>query len=151
MGCGASGIKPEKVVKFHSHIRWYKSDDPQDKRLKNISAIKEDLYMVNAHDPQNGNQALHLAAQNGHTEIVKILISNNANVNGQNKGGQTALHMATTYGFREIAQMLVDAGADMNVCNHEGHPAQLGLDGKNEPIVTAAAPKGGESRAVEAS
>ena len=29
---------------------------------------------MNAHDEKNGNQSLHIAAQNGHIELTKVLL-----------------------------------------------------------------------------
>ena len=34
---------------------------------------------------QRGDTALHIASENGHTEIVQLLLSNGSDVNGQNK------------------------------------------------------------------
>ena len=44
---------------------------------------------------QNGLNALHLAAKDGHIEIVKELLSRGAIVDAATKKGNTALHIAS--------------------------------------------------------
>ncbi|GMH36820.1 hypothetical protein BSKO_04693 [Bryopsis sp. KO-2023] len=58
---------------------------------------------------------LHFAAQEGHAEVVEILIQQGANVT-QTAGGLTALFLAAREGRLDAAKVLVDAGAsvDMN-------------------------------------
>ena len=53
-------------------------------------------------DAGNGNSCLHIASQNGHFELVKLLVSRGADVNCANGGGQTALHMAVSYDIDEV-------------------------------------------------
>ena len=40
---------------------------------------------------QDGDMALHLAAQDGHEAAVSVLLDNGADVNTRNNGGSTAL------------------------------------------------------------
>jgi ankyrin repeat protein len=80
MGCGASA---GGQLKLHSAIRWHSTDDDRmDQILANISS-------VNLFDQGNGNQALHLAAQNGKVELVELLIKNNAEIDGVNFQGNS--------------------------------------------------------------
>ena len=72
--------------------------------------------LAQAVDAQNGNLALHIAAQNGHMNLTSFLLDSRgpavtqpwtppqradllqgANVNAQNFNGQTALHMSVEY------------------------------------------------------
>ncbi|KAF5345969.1 hypothetical protein D9756_010931 [Leucocoprinus leucothites] len=55
---------------------------------------------------KDGWTALHLAARNGHTEIVKVLAELKADLNLQDKYGETALHLATKNIHAEIAKFL---------------------------------------------
>ncbi len=55
------------------------------------------------------------AANNGHTEIVKLLITSDADVNIQGYYGITALIEAADNGYTEIVEMLISEGADVNV------------------------------------
>jgi ankyrin repeat protein len=46
----------------------------------------------------NGQTALHRATENGHDEIIRILIENGIDVNARDVNGQTALHLASKNG-----------------------------------------------------
>jgi ankyrin repeat protein len=60
-----------------------------------------------------GYSPLHYAAQNGHTSIVKYLLSKGALVDFE-KCGATALHRAVYAGHFESVKLLVMAGANLN-------------------------------------
>ena len=84
-------------------------------------------------DRKNGNRPLHIAAQNGHLELVKFLLGAGAEVNARNAGGQTALHMATSYDLDAVVKLLNDAGADGTITNDDGFAAKWGLSGEKDP------------------
>lgn len=58
-----------------------------------------------------GNLALHQMVEDGHMDMVKFLIENNADVNSI-RGGDSALYTAINYSQIEIASYLLDNGAD---------------------------------------
>ena len=49
---------------------------------------------------------MHLAVEEGHKQIVELLIAKGANVNIEDKAGRTPLDWATTWGLKEIADLL---------------------------------------------
>ena len=56
---------------------------------------------------QEGYTALHYAARNGKTEILKLLLSNGADVNAKNRdGNMTPLFLANLEGHTEIIELL---------------------------------------------
>ncbi|XP_029015795.1 caskin-2-like isoform X3 [Betta splendens] len=59
---------------------------------------------------------LHLAARNGHKDIVLLLLKAGIDINKTAKSG-TALHEASLYGKTEVVRLLLDAGVDVNVRN----------------------------------
>ena len=60
----------------------------------------------------DGLTALHLAAQEGNLEIVKVLLVAKANVEAKSRiGGYTPLHLAAGAGRTEVVRALLDAGA----------------------------------------
>ncbi|KAK3289004.1 hypothetical protein CYMTET_3541 [Cymbomonas tetramitiformis] len=148
MGCGSSksegaagggggGGGPAKPAieatqaKLHSALRWQKVDEVKD-------IIAANNATVNEPDPANGNCGLHIASQNGHLELVKILVGAGANVNAQNGGGQSALHMTISYDLDDVTAFLKSNGADDSVVNGEGYPAKFGLNGEKDPNSGAA-------------
>jgi hypothetical protein len=70
-------------------------------------------------DAKTGNFPIHIAAQNGHRHIVKMLIDAGANVNAQNNNGLTALHMSVEYDYYFTSKVLLEAGADGEIVSGE--------------------------------
>jgi hypothetical protein len=62
----------------------------------------------------SGTLALNLAAQYGHTEIVRILLDEGDDVNTKDEHGDTALIYAANNGHLEVVELLLQAGANMN-------------------------------------
>ncbi|XP_053502922.1 caskin-2 isoform X2 [Ictalurus furcatus] len=62
------------------------------------------------------NTPLHLAARNGHKDIIRLLLKVGININRVTKAG-TALHEAALYGKTEVVRLLLDAGIDSNIRN----------------------------------
>lgn len=56
----------------------------------------------------------------GHSNIVNLLIDNNANVNTASNDGSTALHLAYNSDKMKIAQKLIQHGADLTSENKNG-------------------------------
>ena len=58
--------------------------------------------------------ALHLASNEGHTQILELLIKNDANKEAITKMGRKALHIATIKGNYDVVKILIDAGCDLD-------------------------------------
>ena len=89
----------------------------------NIEAVKQHLadgVDVNAKDDEYGATSLHITAEYGYKEIVKLLIDAGAYVHEKDKNGSTPLHDAALNGQKEIAELLIDKGADVNAKNKFG-------------------------------
>ena len=69
------------------------------------------------HTNEQGKTPLMIASENGHRNIVKLLLSAQANVNKQDDLGRTAVMLAKTI---EIYQTLVQANADITIVTHKG-------------------------------
>jgi len=61
-----------------------------------------------------------VAAADGNTDIVEILIDAGIDLNQGDKSSFTPLSLAILNRRTEIAKMLIDAGADVNKANSEG-------------------------------
>jgi hypothetical protein len=125
----STDLPAEVLLKFHSAVRWAKP-------WSEIEAAASDVSLqqiVGAKDPKNGNTALHIAAQNGHLDIVRRLLAEGGKADGvinkQNGKGQTPLHMSVEYDFYFVSKLLLEAGASKDVKNEDGHKAILGIDG----------------------
>jgi ankyrin repeat protein len=136
MGCGASADKvdPEGVnggVDFkpvHSAVRWNNS-------LEEVVSALDTSESVNCRDSGNGNRPIHIAAQNGHTDILELLVQREALLDAVNMKGNTALHMAVEYDYYDACKLLLDAGADPAVKNDDGHACLVGIEGEKSMAV----------------
>jgi hypothetical protein len=75
--------------------------------------INKDNTIVNRLDVKN-QDALMIAAQKGHKEIVEVLIKAGADTSNHNFAGSTALMNAASCGHKDIVEILLKAGADVN-------------------------------------
>ncbi|XP_026475160.1 ankyrin-3-like [Ctenocephalides felis] len=105
-----------------------------------------DINAANA----NGLNALHLAAKDGHLEVVRELLRRNADPDAATRKGNTALHIASLAGQEEVVRVLVQAGASVNVQsqngftplymaaqeNHDGCVKYLLAKGANQTLAT---------------
>jgi ankyrin repeat protein len=72
------------------------------------TTVTPTIIEVDSHTP------LILASQNGHAEIVKLLLNAGAKVKAKGKNNATALHVSSANGHIEIVKLLLDAGAKLN-------------------------------------
>ncbi|XP_071122328.1 uncharacterized protein [Mytilus edulis] len=68
------------------------------------------------HCRDDGVSPLFMACQEGHTEVVQMLITNNADINKCRDTGASPLFMACQTGHTEVVQMLITNNADINKC-----------------------------------
>jgi ankyrin repeat protein len=69
---------------------------------------------VNAMEPERKQNALMWAISQKHSEVARLLLEHDAEVDAKSKSGSTPLHFAAREGDFESAQILVKAGADVN-------------------------------------
>lgn len=77
------------------------------------------LHRLREATDSRGNTALHMAAANGHTEVVRFILKavgdDKAFVNRLNSENNTALHWACLNGHADVVQALLESGADHTV------------------------------------
>ncbi|KAL3981526.1 Ankyrin repeats (3 copies) family protein [Acanthocheilonema viteae] len=69
---------------------------------------------INSHIETNRNTALTLACFQGRTDVVRLLLEYNANVEHRAKTGLTPLMEAANGGYVDVGELLLTAGADPN-------------------------------------
>ncbi|XP_078581532.1 death-associated protein kinase 1-like [Branchiostoma floridae x Branchiostoma japonicum] len=67
-----------------------------------------------------GGTALHVASMYGRTEIVKLLLQHDADVEARDNYGDTALHVASRNGHTEIVKLLLQHDADVEARDNDG-------------------------------
>jgi ankyrin repeat protein len=76
---------------------------------------------INYKSANNGDEtALFVAAKNGHANVVKILLENNANVNLFKKNGETSLCVAAKNGHSLVIEHLLKYNASVNQPTNDG-------------------------------
>ncbi|MFP3030993.1 MAG: ankyrin repeat domain-containing protein [Wolbachia sp.] len=77
---------------------------------------REEKVQVNAEN-EFEETPLHLAAQNGHKDVVEFLFSKGAKVDVKNKFEETPLHFAAQNGHKDVVEFLFSKGAKVDVKN----------------------------------
>ncbi|XP_038068775.1 E3 ubiquitin-protein ligase mind-bomb-like [Patiria miniata] len=70
-----------------------------------------------------GAVPLHAAAERSHEAVVRLLLTNGADMNAQTSYGDTPLHLAAYRGNYAIVRCLVEAGCNLNIVNSKGRTA----------------------------
>ncbi|KAI9707590.1 MAG: hypothetical protein M1836_000551 [Candelina mexicana] len=107
-------------------------------------ASRQDIIFA-AFDASSGNSMLHMAAANGHTDILQCIMNDLVGpsdllihpfVNARNSAGNTALHWACLNGHLPIVKILLGKGADTTIKNKAGHDAvyEAEVAGKEEVV-----------------
>ncbi|VVC36072.1 Hypothetical protein CINCED_3A025137 [Cinara cedri] len=107
--------KTKQVDPATSYLRAARSGNLE-KVLHLLESSGVDVNTANA----NGLNALHLAAKDGHVDIVKCLLKKGCSVNSVTKKGNSALHIASLAGQEAIVKVLVENNASINIQSHSG-------------------------------
>ncbi|GFW99754.1 e3 ubiquitin-protein ligase MIB1 [Trichonephila clavipes] len=118
----SSGERLSALLKklFETHV----SGDVNEELVKaaaNGDAQKCEEILKRSEADVNGvfasHTALQAASQNGHIEVIKILLRHNANVEIEDKDGDRAVHHAAFGDEPGVMELLARAGADLNARN----------------------------------
>ena len=86
---------------------------------------------VNA-STHTGTTALYIAGQNGHVDVVKTLLANNADVKASmHTDGSTALYIAAQKGHVDVVRTLLANNADINASMHTDGATVLYIAAQN--------------------
>ncbi|KAJ5078278.1 molting protein mlt-4 [Anaeramoeba ignava] len=88
---------------------------------------QELINLIEKNTPINitkeGFSLLHIAANQGFSTILSVLLSYGANFNQDTPNGLTALHLASSKGHVKCVQLLIKFGSEINKQNKEGFTA----------------------------
>ncbi|KAK3511793.1 hypothetical protein QTP70_023189, partial [Hemibagrus guttatus] len=113
-------------------------------RVGNVEVLQEMLSNVTSQCLQTainkqdkaGRSALLLAAEQGHTPVVKLLLENNARVDVFDESKQTPLHLAAASGQLDVCSSLLNLGADITATDiDEQTPLHLAAEHDHSDVV----------------
>ena len=90
------------------------------KFLLNINTSADTANDSVVHGTENGTTPLFVASEEGHTEVVSLLLKANADPNIQTEKGASPLFIASQEGHTEIVSLLLKANADPNIQIEDG-------------------------------
>lgn len=108
---GVETMSDVEIVKALSAGSW--------EQLEQLVDASVNLQVRGAH----GETALHIAAYNGDTDRVRLLLTHGALPSSRDSDASTALHAAAAQGHVETAQTLVEHGAKVNAVDSDGFSA----------------------------
>lgn len=113
---------PREWHDYHIMRRGWQPVFDENPGVKNATGA---MYL-RANHPAYG---LHVAAGNGHTEVIKVLLGANVNLTAEDGDGDTALAWATWSGRRDTMKQLLSAGADASFANSLNREQFEAVDG----------------------
>src|SRR6266478_249224 len=107
--CGKNNVRSDEI--------YYAAANGDLDKVKAL--LKDNPDLVSSKD-KDGYTPLHLAAVEGHTDVVKYLLAGKADVNALDKDDETPLHLAAFKGHKDVVELLLTSRADVNAKADDG-------------------------------
>ena len=116
------------------------ADDIHDAAAKgDLRSVKSELdkgVNPNVNNSASSAPPLLLTSLNSHTEVIKLLIAEGADLDGKDKFGNTSLHYASQHGSKGIVELLISNKANVNIKNKGGEtPLDIVADKETADIL----------------
>ncbi len=111
---------------FEHYKKFMFFEDPllEFARRGNLEGVKMSVNIVNLDSKdKKGYSPLMWAAHNGHFEVVKLLLSLEADILSRDHHGNSVLMAAVFKNHLPIVKLLLDKGADPDACNYNKQTA----------------------------
>ena len=121
------GLQPASAKTHKSTVKPYIKSvyDQLIDAVKVGEIIKVQTLLATGIDAKALGTSLIVASENGHTNVVQILLAAGANVNAKAKNGDTALIKAAFFDRTPVADVLLEAKADVNSKDENGFTALM--------------------------
>lgn len=106
-----------------TNVEWRNSKDESPLMMAAIKGHTELVKLLIAKDAdvnKTGWTPLHYAASAAKKSIIEILLNHSAYIDAESPNGSTPLMMAAMYGNAECVRLLLDGGADPTLINQAG-------------------------------
>ncbi|XP_045175658.1 ankyrin repeat domain-containing protein 49-like isoform X2 [Mercenaria mercenaria] len=100
-------------------ILWAAENNKQE-MVKEL--LNSDSGLVGSRDA-DGYTPLHRAAYNGHTDMVILLLENEADINAKTGDGWCPIHSASRWNQADVLSILLQFGANINAQTNSGQTA----------------------------
>lgn len=95
----------------------------QENHEPKTNSTEDRQFETNSTENTQFDEALHRAAENGHSELVQKLLDHGANIEARGKYWRTVLVSAANEGRLETVKILLDRGAAIDAKNIDGRTA----------------------------
>ncbi|XP_015788937.1 uncharacterized protein LOC107365878 isoform X2 [Tetranychus urticae] len=117
----STGVQVNAQTKIHESIPMHYAAEGGHMIVAGllISRSSDSLTKPDKH----GKTSLHLAAAQGHLNMVSMLLGQGAEINALDKEEWTPLHHASKCGSLPVVKLLIESGADTDAVNNKGKNA----------------------------
>lgn len=106
-----------------TNVEWRNSKDESPLMMAAIKGHTELVKLLISKDAdvnKTGWTPLHYAASSAKKSIIEILLNHSAYIDAESPNGSTPLMMAAMYGNAECVRLLLEGGADPTLINQSG-------------------------------